>query len=898
MPKAPSVNRSYDVPYLAGMSKDGSTIYIDRNLPHQIDVGGKKFDPALSLGLHELTEYRAMEGAGMKWEPAHKRLANVAERRWLQSRGVDWRHYEEIMDGYLSHMEREKIDNPPPDLYIKPYPADMRHKLVTHGVAKAEGGEVGIAHNQRPNLDYVNKNITPLSQSINRQKDILPSTSDPTPEELAAAKADTRSGGDIVNQRLRKIVPESSRVVDGKYRPGAPGGGRWADLPKEVLNKNGVGFNVKDEELNELWAKSVEESSQAAKNAVKEHKVNPKFLAKDWDAAMRLPIKDHLWYELSGEKMIENMPDLTPEEHLKGMDLVGATSARAEPGENLERALSVLSQHMRGVPVDVDLTQQSAVRDALSRDHRQGSSALSGNKTGNFSDTLALTGGVGPTRFPISVNDVWVGKMFGIDDDVMSSNQSLHEPMAIYFNKIRDLYNERHGHETPFKYQSWNFQAPAWVHLRNQPSGDAYHQVWGGIINKLKNSEVNGIEGDKITRKAFMDPKFADALRRTTPGWRNSSKATIEFGTKLTPVGQQAHDLYSNSVSAGDLKSQQEYLNPLVTAMYHSARGKNHPWEMLKKAITGNLTSSSDITRIIHPTTEKPFDVGGTFEGALSPNIRIPLKDMDDDQIKMFNAIAGKHLKQAAMAASTVNLANKEEEPAPGHIRGHSIFIQTRDPISDENIKEFSKHLSAKGHELSFVRYPNGYKFDVNPRFDKNSSTGISDESLAGSYGATLKKVYGFNAQILPHDYKSVYNEASEYEQIRSKLKRKIKDDYLQAMAASEVSKGDARSYDREPSSASSLKGGGRKAWDTYQQRLDYLSRAEKGFQNIAQSINKAHKGFLVSAGKRRQKLGYNAGGFIPQYAEGDVRASGGIVEGNSTPTHGSVWHKNDMRRK
>ena len=52
---------------------------------------------------------------------------------------------------------------------------------------------------------------------------------DPSPEEMAAARADTRGGGNIVNQRLNTIVPESSRVVGGQYTPGAPNGGRWSE---------------------------------------------------------------------------------------------------------------------------------------------------------------------------------------------------------------------------------------------------------------------------------------------------------------------------------------------------------------------------------------------------------------------------------------------------------------------------------------------------------------------------------------------------------------------------------------------------------------------------------------------------------------------------------------------
>jgi hypothetical protein len=536
---------------------------------------------------------------------------------------------------------------------------------------------------------------------------------------------------------------------------------------------------------------------------------------------------------------------------------------------------------MRGVPADVDLTIPSTVRDALARDHSMGSSALSGNKTGHFSDTLALTGGV-PTRFPISVNDVWVGKMFGVPDDVMSSNQSLHEPMALYFNKIRDLYNQRHGDEVPFKYQSWNFQAPAWVHLRNGETGDAYHQVWGGIINKLKNAGVPGIEGDKITRDAFMHPKFADALRRTTPDWRSAPKATVEFGTKLTDIGQKAHDLYTDAIANGDQKSQQEYLKPLVTGMYHSARGKDHPWEALKKAITGELGVKSDITRIANPTSESPLTNGGTFEGALSPNIRIPLKDMSDDQIAMFNAVAGKHLKQAAMAVSQIHAADHEHEPHDGYIRGHSLFQPTDREIDPAHIREFAQHLSGLGHDISFAQYPNGYNFDVLPNFGPNGAKGIDQDTLESAYDATLKKHFNEPPKIMAHDFRSVYNTASEYDKLRLKLKRNIQDDYIKAMVGAGISKDNARQAISNSEISSTFKGRSRKAWNTYQQRLNHLSNAEEGFKDLARSVNDGHTKFIDSATKRRQKLGYRAGGAIRR-----AYKKGGKVEG-------SIWHEKD----
>ena len=765
-----------------------------------------------------------------------------------------------------------------------------------------------------------------IGSILKRGQPIQPSTPNPTPAEITAARADTRTSAQHVNQRLNTIVPESSRVVGGTYSAGAPNGGRWADLPQQFLNQPGIGFKITpqirqadalhkraladleqnpnsefhkaavnqtgsnlaeahkggDAVLQHLWGQAVNESSQAAKNAVAQHGVKPMFGSHDWDQSMSLPLRDHLWYELSGEKMAENLPDLTPSEYLKGMDLVGATSARAEPGENLERGLGVLSQHLRGVPADVDLTIPSTVRQALSRSHTGGSSALPGNKTGHFSDTLALTGGV-PTRFPISVNDVWVGKMFGVPDDVMSSNQSLHEPMALYFNKIRDLYNNVHGHELPFKYQSWNFQAPAWVHLRNEPSGDAYHQVWGGIINKLQKAGVPGIQGDKITREALMHPKFADALRRTTEGFRSSPKATVEFGTTQTPIGAQAAELYHHAVENGDQISQDQYLKGLTTAMFQSSRGK-HPWDMLKKAVTGDVTGASDITRISTPTSDSPFDSGGTFEGAVSPNIRVPLKGMDDEQIAMMHAIAGHHLKQDAMATSTVHMANSNEEPREDHVRGHSLFVPTTDPIHPEHIRSLAKALSANGHDMSFTRHPNGYMFDTIPRFDDEGAHGIDHDTLRQAANQSLGNLYP-TGKIMAHDFKSVYNPSSEYADYKSKLLKRMHDDFTRESFDQEPSENNARKAIVGPKGPNPPSGRSKKAWNTYTQRLNYLAAAEEGFKDLASRVNNSHSKFIGDATKRMSRAGIPFTGPLrtPPSEEPEHEAHGGYV--------GPTWH-------
>lgn len=760
-------------------------------------------------------------------------------------------------------------------------------------LARADGGAITTVPDSHPVVQQAQQILQqpliprvprereyPISHIIARGEPLSPRDPHPTDEALAAARADARVGSDIVNKRLGTIVPERERVAGGTYTPGAPGGGRWADAtvpggdatPKgsdpfpldtdqyehtpsnqKLVDQPGKGFKVNDDELDHLWQQSVDESSQAAKNAVGKHAVKPTFSARDWHDAMSLPLRDHLWYELSGEKMAENLPDLTSKQHMKFLDIIGATSARAKPDENLERSLGVLSQHMRGVPIDVDLTIPSTVRQALARDSDK-TSALPGNKTGHFSDTLALAGGL-PTRFPISVNDVWVGKMFGVPDDVMSSNQSLHEPMAKYFNKIRDMYNERM--EPPFTYQSWNFQAPAWVHLRNLESGaaqgDAYHQVWDKTVNKLKDAGVPGIKGDRITKEALLDPRFADALRRTTKPFRDAPKATVEFGTTQTPIGKRAHELYHQAIERGDELSQGEYLKGLTTAMYQSARGKNHPWDSLKKAVTGNVTQKSDITRIAAPTSDSPLDIGGTFEGAVSPNIRIPLRDMSDDHIAAFNAVAGKHLRQDAMATSTLHGAEQGSEPRDGHIRGHSIFVPTTEQIQPTDLRAFAKEMGDQGHSMSYVRYPNGYHFDVLPSFTDDGIKGVTETQLDDAYGKTLRPSYG-TAMVLPHDFKSVYTEASDYDKIRKDLLKGFKDDFVQQAVAAGASKRAALAAAAAETPPQDLPRGGKEAWDVYRARHDHLAAAEKGFKELAQRVTDAHATFIGKAEKRFQK--------------------------------------------
>lgn len=565
-------------------------------------------------------------------------------------------------------------------------------------------------------------------------KAIPQSAAPPTPEALAEAQADVRQGADIVGERLPVIVPEAERVNGGSYVSGAPGGGAWTDLPPADLAARGGGLQATDADLEALWQQTLSEVSQAGRDAVARSGATwSAFSADMWDKALRLPARSQLWYELSGESFVRRLPNLKLREHMMFLDLIGATSARAEPGVNLERSLAVLSQELRGVPIDVDLTITSTVEDALQRQGDGVSSDLA-NKTGMFSDTLALTAGL-PVQYPISVNDVWVGKAFGISDSELSANQALHEVFGKYMNKLRETVNAEGNSAIP--HESWHLQARQWVEMRATDKGidtsaatlnvegNDYAGEFVGVVEKLEAAGIQ-VPGGIITRDILMNPGFADALRATTPAFRNAPKATVEFGTLLTPAGEEGAALYQRARETGDKLTQQEYLSTLTSSMFHSGRGKSTIWEETVRLATN---TSDKVTRIVSPTSDDPFAISGTFEGAAAPNIRVPLKDMSPEQIAYFNAMAGQGLKQKAMAAAEIKPLSIGEELPEGYVETASMLFNWTEKVPEEMLTGIANALG-EGFEISVAKYPNGLKVDINPRFGDAGPEGPSDDAL------------------------------------------------------------------------------------------------------------------------------------------------------------------------
>jgi hypothetical protein len=152
---------------------------------------------------------------------------------------------------------------------------------------------VGMAYRAIKNSPKYKKTL--LEKNARESGEVLRAGTEATLEEVAAAKADTRMGSDIVAERLDVIVPQSERVAGGTYTPGAPDGGRWLDVGDDVLNVRGSGFQGTDADLERIWNESLGEVSEAAKIAVERTGATwSAFNAADWDKALRLPARSQL----------------------------------------------------------------------------------------------------------------------------------------------------------------------------------------------------------------------------------------------------------------------------------------------------------------------------------------------------------------------------------------------------------------------------------------------------------------------------------------------------------------------------------------------------------------------------------------------------------------------------
>jgi len=113
-------DRHHDVPYLAGYSNDGKTIYIDRHMPRTMKYRGREIDTDRFLILHEEVEKTLIDQLGLHYLHAHQ-IALRAEEAAVRAFGVLWRDYDRFMQKYVKRIGDERLTKVPADLDLKPY---------------------------------------------------------------------------------------------------------------------------------------------------------------------------------------------------------------------------------------------------------------------------------------------------------------------------------------------------------------------------------------------------------------------------------------------------------------------------------------------------------------------------------------------------------------------------------------------------------------------------------------------------------------------------------------------------------------------------------------------------------------------------------------------------------
>jgi hypothetical protein len=72
--RAKTLDRKHDIPYLAGYSKDGKTIYIDRHMPSSFRYAGRDINTDRYLILHEEVEKTLIDQLNLHYLHAHQIL--------------------------------------------------------------------------------------------------------------------------------------------------------------------------------------------------------------------------------------------------------------------------------------------------------------------------------------------------------------------------------------------------------------------------------------------------------------------------------------------------------------------------------------------------------------------------------------------------------------------------------------------------------------------------------------------------------------------------------------------------------------------------------------------------------------------------------------------------------
>ena len=114
------VDRDHDIPYAAGYSQSGETIFIDRHMPKSFVHEGKRVQTDRFLILHETVEKALLDELGLHYLHAHQ-IALRTERAAVEAAGISWSRYNAFTQANIKKIGDERLSNVPSDLDLTPY---------------------------------------------------------------------------------------------------------------------------------------------------------------------------------------------------------------------------------------------------------------------------------------------------------------------------------------------------------------------------------------------------------------------------------------------------------------------------------------------------------------------------------------------------------------------------------------------------------------------------------------------------------------------------------------------------------------------------------------------------------------------------------------------------------
>jgi len=132
------IDRTHDIPYLAGYSEDGKIVYFDR---HFKPFMSKDVDTTPFLLVHEKAEKACITLFKLKYQHAHE-IATYLEYKAVIKAGIDWNEYSNYLEPFIRKTERERIRRVPKNLDLKPYrdEHDVKHLRAMKKAAKTPNG--------------------------------------------------------------------------------------------------------------------------------------------------------------------------------------------------------------------------------------------------------------------------------------------------------------------------------------------------------------------------------------------------------------------------------------------------------------------------------------------------------------------------------------------------------------------------------------------------------------------------------------------------------------------------------------------------------------------------------------------------------------------------------------